>query len=280
MAPGENPVQIQETSRQGPVREYSVRIAAPYVEQRVAEQLTSLGRSVRLPGFRPGKIPGDVLKQHYGKRARVDVVKRLAGEFALRAVPDGGMLSAVDLLSGAEAGDLVLKVAATSLPDLPTADFSSLILERLALEKSDPQAEAMAQAHLKRQVLDHLEKIYEFPIAPFLVEREFTAILKAAEAQLELNHENRSELEAEFRRIAERRIRLGVVVAETARRYEIRVSDEEVGIVRQAMAEKACAIEPPAQTRCRSLEEKVIAWIVSQAQMKERRVTIDELAAL
>ncbi|MBZ5610041.1 MAG: hypothetical protein LAP38_17400 [Acidobacteriia bacterium] len=280
MATGEEPVQIQETGRQGAVREYSVRIAASYVDQRVAKQLASLGQSVRLPGFRPGKIPGDVLKQRYGARARGDVVKRLAGEFAQRAVPEGGMLSAVDLVSGAEAGELVLKFTATSLPDLPVADFSGLTLERLVLETSPPQAEAAAHSHLKRQVLDHLEKIYEFPIASFLVEREFGSIVKAAQAQLELDSENRSELEAEFRRIAERRIRLGVVVAETARRQGVRVSDEEVNTIRQAMTEQERATETPAQTRSRWLEEKVIAWIVSRAQLTERRVTIDELAAL
>ena len=257
-----------------------MRIAASSVEQRVAEQLASLGRSVRLPGFRPGRIPGGVLQRRYGARVRNDVVKCLAGEFAMRAVPEGGMLSAVELAAGAEAGDLDLKVTATCLPDLPTADFSSLTLDRLVLEDPDPQSEALTRSHLKRQVLDHLEKIYEFPIAPFLVEREFAAIVKAAEAQVELDNENRSELEAEFRRIAERRIRLGVVVAETARRYDIRVSGEEVGNIRQAMTDEARAAEPPAQTHNRTLEEKVIAWILSRSRMKERRVTIDELAAL
>ena len=280
MTAGEEPVQIREMDRQGAVRVYSIRIAASYVEQRVAEQLVSLGKSVRLPGFRPGKIPGRVLKERYGTRVRGDVVKRLADEFALRPVPEGGMLSSVDLVGGREAGDLELKVTATSLPDLPTVDFSTLTLERWVLEESDPKAEALAYSHLKRQVLDQLEKIYAFPIAPFLVEREFNAIVKAAEAQLEMDDENRSELEAEFRRIAERRIRLGMVVAETARRYEIGVSNEEVGNVRQAMPEVARATEPPVQTRSRTLEEKIIAWIVSRAQIKERRVTVDELAAL
>jgi trigger factor len=190
------------------------------------------------------------------------------------------MLSAVDLVGGAEAGDLVLKVTATSLPDLPAADFASLTLERLVPEESDPEAEAMARSHLKRQVLDNLEKEYDFPIAPLLVEREFAAIVKAADAQLDLDNEDRGQLEAEFRSIAERRIRLGVVVAETARRHGIQVSDEDVGVVRQAMTEQARAMESPAQTRGRSLEEKVIAWIVSRAQVRERRVTMDELAAL
>ena len=91
---------------------------------------------------------------------------------------------------------------------------------------------------------------------------------------------NRSELQAEFSRIAERRIRLGMVVAETARRYEIGVSNEEVGNVRQAMSEVARATAPPVKTRSRALEEKIIAWIVSHAQIRERRVTFEELAAL
>ena len=239
-----------------------------------------MGKSVRLPGFRPGKVPTEVLRRRYGARARSEVVKQLAGEFGLRAVPKGGILSALSLSDGAEGGDLILSVTATSPTDLPTADFSSLTLERLAPETSAPDAQAMVDAYLRRQVLDFLAKIYEFPIAPLLVEREFTAILRAAKAQLELDQDNQGELTAEFRRIAERRIRLGVVVAEIARRHGIQVSDQEVRQVREAMPEAARASESPAQTRSRVLEDKVIAWIVARAQVKERRATMDELAAL
>lgn len=203
------------------------------------------------------------------------MVKRLASEFSGRAVPEGGMLSAVDIAGGADAGDLELLVTATFLPDLPTLDFSSLKLERLLAEDT-----TMAHAHLKRQVLDHLERVYAFPIAPILIEREFATIVQAAEAELDLNNENRAQLEAEFRPIAERRIRLGMVVAETARRNDIRVSDAEVAKIRESMTEEARAAETEDQTRRRALEEKVMGWIVSRACVTDRSVSMDELEGL
>jgi hypothetical protein len=46
------------------------------------------------------------------------------------------------------------------------------------------------------------------------------------------------------------------------------------------MSEEARAVEPPAQTSSRLLEEKVIAWIVSRAQVRERRVTTEEVAQI
>lgn len=238
------------------------------------ERLATFGKSVRLPGFRPGKIPPALLRKNYAQKARAEVVKRLAAEFAGRAVPEGGMLAAVDVAEGAETGDLQFRVTATYLPDLPAVDFSNLDLERLIPEHPELQSEPAAHSHLKKQVLDHLARMYDFPVAPILVEREYAAILKAAEAELDLGAANRAEIDAELRTIAERRIRLGMVIAETARRRDIRVSDAELDTAQVDPA------EPVDQRRRRILEEKVIGWIIAQARVTERRASHQELANL
>lgn len=235
---------------------------------------------MRLPGFRPGKIPLPVLRQHYGQKSRAEVVRRLAAEFAGCGIPEGGMLAAVEVAAGAETGDLQFRVTATYLPDLPAVDFSNLDIERLIPEHPNgqndpnPQSDAAAHSYLKKQVLDHLARIYEFPVAPILIEREFAAILKAAEAQLDLGPANRAEIEAELRGIAERRIRLGMVIAETARRNDVRVSDADVETAPHDAA------EPVDQRRRRMLEEKVIAWILARARITERTASNEELANL
>jgi FKBP-type peptidyl-prolyl cis-trans isomerase (trigger factor) len=121
-------------------------------------------------------------------------------------------------------------------------------LERLT--SPDPaMAEALA-GQLRQQVMDRLDAAYDFPLAPSLVDREFAAIRAAAEQQ---GSPVTPEIDAELRVIAERRVRLGAVVAELARRWELG---------RDAM------------------EDKVVARILESAQISERPATDEELSDL
>jgi len=87
-----------------------------------------------------------------------------------------------------------------------------------------------------------------------LIEREFAAIWKAVEAQGEISAG--AEMATEFRAIAERRVRLGMVIAELARRSSVRVQDSA------------------------ELEDKVVDLLVSQARVEERVAGVEELREL
>jgi FKBP-type peptidyl-prolyl cis-trans isomerase (trigger factor) len=89
-----------------------------------------------------------------------------------------------------------------------------------------------------------------------LVDREFDQIWKAAQAQAEIPADTRAQASIEFRAIAERRLRLGWVVAEMARRSQIHAADGA------------------------ELEDKVIDHLVSQAQVQDRAVSAQELRDL
>ena len=248
-----------ETNRQGALREYSVRFDAALVDARVGEELESIGKCVRLPGFRAGKIPASVLQQRYGSRAREAAVRALMEGVVQSVAPKGALISSVLVTGGADSGDLEGKITVTFVSDLPDIDFSAMELERLVPDAPDDEAAAEANLHLREQVLDRLATAWDFVVAPALVEREFAALRKAAEQQLDPG-EDLTELTAQLREVAERRIRTGIVVAETARRQNIRI-----------------ASDTPPESRGRVLEEKVVNWIVSQAHVSERRVSVQEL---
>ncbi len=59
-------MQVTETNADGLKHEFTVVVAAADIEQQIKDRLTEIGRSVRLPGFRPGKAPIAVLKKRYG----------------------------------------------------------------------------------------------------------------------------------------------------------------------------------------------------------------------
>jgi len=225
------PLGVEEIARDGAKRVYRARVAEAEVLREVERRLADLAKSVRLPGFRPGKIPGAVLEARYGPQARVAALKQLSGRVAARALPAGSVASACDLLAGADSGDMEIALAATHLPDLPDIDYTQLLRDGL-----------------KSQVLDRLDAAYSFPLFPGLIEREFAAIWKLAESEggIPSTVEERKDFESEFRKIAERRLRLGVLVTELARRYGIQAASGA------------------------QLEDRVIDHLIAQASMVER----------
>ena len=235
---------------EGPVKQYTVNISAGELQERATEHLTKLGLTVRLPGFRPGKIPMKILEERYGAATRSEVVKRLASEAAAKA-PQGSLVASIEVVE--KAGGLELHVTAVHLPDLPDPDFSKITLRRFTASDSDLEAAGIGVdaliENLKQQVLDHLEESYPFPLPGELVEREFDAILLAARA----DGESVEESMVAFRPIAERRIRLGIVISELARRQQL--------------------------TGPR-MEDLVMEWLISIAQIAEHAATLEELQEL
>lgn len=254
-----------EISRDGARRGYRIRIPSGEVAQAVRERLAELSRTIRLPGFRPGKVPMTIIEKRYGAQARKEATNQVAAQAASRATPKGGVASAIELVSGREAGDVEFLLTVTYLPDLPLFDFSQLTLERLTATEANLQAAgltsddatALFRAHLKRQALDTLHAAYSFPLIPAIVEREFAGLWKTAEAQLgAVDAQERDALATEFRAIAERRVRLGLVVAEMARRHGIQSRQSAM------------------------LEDAVIDHFVAQAHVSERPATLEELREL
>lgn len=258
---GANALPVQEVSRDGAERVFSVRIAGARIDALVRERLLETGKGLRLPGFRPGKVPMEVLDQRYAVRARQAVKANFAVEAAQQLLAGGSLTSATQG-SDVESGDLLLQLRATHLPDLPDPEFESVALTRLTAD--DPKAAAALAADFRRQVLDQLDAHYQFTIAPVLVNKEYTSIRTASAAQFNLLSEHdRAGAEAELLHIAERRVRLGAVLLELARRFGITASDTESEGARGTL-----------------LEDRVIARLVTRAKVTERQASSEEIAAL
>ena len=152
-------------------------------------------------------------------------------------------------------GEQSIRLTATHLPDLPEFAAADVKVERLTA--ADPALAPALETHLRQQVLDTLDAAFDFPVAPEVVEREFEKIQSAATALLAELGPDRSEAEREMRIIAERRVRLGAVLAELARRLGL-----------------------PRDGGPRGIEDGVIAWILANAQVSVRPATEEELADL
>jgi hypothetical protein len=100
-APAAQPVEVTDAEQNGAKRVYHVRVREPEILRSMEERLAALAGSLRLPGFRPGKIPGAVLEERYGGAARAEVLKQLAGGIAERGLPEGSLAFQCELRGGA-----------------------------------------------------------------------------------------------------------------------------------------------------------------------------------
>ena len=235
----------------GPVKQYSLGIPASKLKERVTENLTKLGQTIRLPGFRPGKIPLGILESRYGAAARSEAVKSFASEAAAKA-PKDCYVASIEVVEEATR-DLQLQMITVHLAALPEPDFSRVTLEHLTASDADLESarvERVALAeHLKEQVLDHLEEFYTFPLPGELVEREFATILAMARAEGDTTQTNH----IAFRQIAERRIKVGIVVAELARRHQMTGPQ---------------------------IEDQVVEWLISRARVAQLPASQEQLLEL
>lgn len=149
---------------------------------------------------------------------------------------------------------------------------------------------------LKRQLLDQLDALHKFEPPPSLVEQEFNSVWSQVEGDLKQQNrtfadEDTTEDKAreEYRGIAERRVRLGLVIAEIGEKNNIKVTDDQVtaAVVEQArqMPGREQMVwdyyrknpEALASIRAPLFEDKVIDFITELADVTEKKVSKDEL---
>ncbi len=140
-------MQITETNVDGLKREFKVVVAAQEIDAKIQAKLQELTRTVKLPGFRPGKVPLAVVSRRYGASVAHEVVETEVTEAAHQAVSDRGLRVAMqptfNVTPYREGQDLEFSVAVEVLPDVEPVDFGLIEVERLVAEVDDVAVEAM-----------------------------------------------------------------------------------------------------------------------------------------
>ena len=131
-------MQTVETLNQGLKRAYRITIAAKDIDALVDKELKSIAPQARMPGFRPGKVPANLLRRMHGpqleqqalENAVQDGVQQLMTEQKIRPA----MQPTVALEEGGPGKDAVVTVEVETLPDVPEANIAGLKIERLSVE--------------------------------------------------------------------------------------------------------------------------------------------------
>lgn len=135
-------MQTVETLNEGLKRAYTLTITAKELERRVETEIKRVAPQIRMPGFRPGKVPANLVRKMHGPALTQDAlnnsiqegIQQLIAEQKLRPA----MQPSVELAEGFEIGkDAELKVELEVLPDVPTPAIDGIKLERLTVKASD-----------------------------------------------------------------------------------------------------------------------------------------------
>lgn len=132
-------MQTVETMNEGLKRAYTVTISAKDIDARVDQEVATIAPQVRMPGFRPGKVPANLIRKMHGERLQADALNNSIQEGVQKLISDNklrpAMQPAIELNDDFAFGsDAEVKVSLEVLPEIATPSIDGLKLERLTVE--------------------------------------------------------------------------------------------------------------------------------------------------
>lgn len=123
----------------------NVKIPYSAVSTQVDKKVAELAKTVKLPGFRPGKVPVSVIKKNYGDSVMAEAIERAVQESTIQAIEQNNFKPAmrpkVDMQNFEEGKDLEYTLEFEVLPDVPEVDFAKIELEEWQTDISDAEIE-------------------------------------------------------------------------------------------------------------------------------------------
>ena len=171
-------------------------------------------------------------------------------------------------------------------------------LKQLLRGQLEQETAGLTRTQMKRQLLDKLASQHDFDVPPAMVEAEFEQIWQQLQAEAAKEADPAAamkEIEAEkgdYKRIAERRVRLGLLLSEIGQANGVEITNQEMQMLLQQAAQQYrpedrerfieyVRNEPMAQAQLRAplYEDKVVDFLFDKAEISEREVTREELEA-
>jgi trigger factor len=151
-------IKTVETENQGLKRAFMLTIPAKDIDARVDQEVKRIAPQVRMPGFRPGKVPPNLIRKMHGEAIQQDAlnnavqagVQQLLQEQKLRPA----MQPQVSLKDDYQPGqDAEVSVSLEALPEIPAANIEGLKLERLTVESDESAVDEQLQPTQRRVML-------------------------------------------------------------------------------------------------------------------------------
>ncbi|MEP1442933.1 MAG: trigger factor [Hyphomicrobiales bacterium] len=246
-----------------------------------------LGSGQFIPGFE---------EQLVGKKAGDETVVKVTFPEEYQAAHLAGKEAEFDVVVKEVAAPGELKIDDDFAKNLGLEGLDNL--KEIIKGQIDGQYAGASRQKVKRQLLDQLDEKYDFELPPTMLSQEFDGIWDQVEKEMEEagtsfedNDTTEEKAREDYSKIAERRVRLGLVLAEIGDSKEIQVTEDEM---RNAVMQQASQFpgqekevfdfyqQNPQQLaglRAPIFEEKVVDYILELATVTEKTVTKEELLA-
>jgi trigger factor len=149
-------MQTVETLNEGLKRAYTLTITAAEIDSKVDAELKRVAPQIKMPGFRPGKVPANLVRKMHGPALTQDALNSAIQEGIQTLIAEQRLRPAiqpsVSLDEGFEIGkDAEIKVALEVLPDVPAPAIDSLKLERLTVPAGEAEVDAQVAKFAEQQ---------------------------------------------------------------------------------------------------------------------------------
>ncbi|GAB3448531.1 trigger factor [Insolitispirillum peregrinum] len=138
-------MQVTETAAEGLKREFKIVVPAADIQAKAESRLQALSQQVRIPGFRPGKVPMPLMKQRYGASVLGEVLELAVQESADAAMAERSLKPAlqpkIEVTSFDEGKDLEYTLSVEILPEIAELDLTTVKLNKPKVVVADSEVE-------------------------------------------------------------------------------------------------------------------------------------------
>lgn len=138
-------MQVKDIKQDGLKHEMEITVPANDIDARVETKLKEVGKTIRMPGFRPGKVPMNILKQRYGRAMLGEILETTVNETSQKAMSEKGIRPAlqpkIEVKSFDEGKDLVYSMAVESMPEVKLKDLKGVKLTKLTAKPSEKEVQ-------------------------------------------------------------------------------------------------------------------------------------------
>ena len=133
--------QVTEVKSEGLSREFKVVVPAQELDRQLGLRLQEIGRTAKIPGFRQGKVPVDMLKKRYASSVMGDILESTVSTSSQRAMEDRQLRPAsqpkIEITSYEDGTDLEYNMVLEVMPEIPNLNLAELSLDRLYAEPDE-----------------------------------------------------------------------------------------------------------------------------------------------
>ncbi|MBV7256770.1 trigger factor [Pacificimonas sp. WHA3] len=159
-------MRIEETKNEGLARAYTVTIPSKDMDDRVDAQLTQVSKTIRMPGFRPGKVPANLVRKMHGDALYGEALQNAVQEGVQKVMSEKELRPAgqpsVDLKSGEQGSDVEFGMELEILPQIELGAIDDIELEKLVVEAGEAEmTEALERFAEQQKSFEPAAKSYK-----------------------------------------------------------------------------------------------------------------------